>query len=379
MPTIGIVAGEASGDMLAAELIKAVKQQRPDIEFIGIAGPKMQAAGAKSLFAMEELSVRGYVEVIRHLPKILSIRQQLVKYFSQNTPDLFIGVDAPDFNFGLEQTLKKSGIRTMHYISPSIWAWRGERIHKIKNAVHHMLAVFPFEKPIYDREQIPCTYVGHPLADMLPLETSRKQAKEKLRLNTQRHYIAMLPGSRLSEVQQHARLLVKTATQLYSQYPEFEYLVPLATRATRTLFQQAIVQENAAHLPIKILYGHAHLAMEAADFVLVASGTATLEAALLKRPMAIFYRTNAISAAIMKRMGYLPYVGLPNILAQRFVVPEFLQQAATPENLANAVLETLGNSEKIKEIEQTFTEMHQQLKQNSAQMAAQAILRQLET
>jgi lipid-A-disaccharide synthase len=380
MPTVGIVAGEASGDLLGSHLIRALKKHRPDLEFVGIAGPKMIGEGAKSLFPMERLSVRGYVEVLRHLPGLLKIRRQLLRHFLQNPPDIFIGIDAPDFNFGLERGLKRKGIRTVHYVSPSIWAWRKGRMGKIRRAVSHMLALFPFEAALYEQAGVPVTYVGHPLADILPMEPDMLAARENLKLKPGKLVVAMLPGSRQSEVQQLAALYVKAARLITREQPDIQFLVPLITRETRAIFEQAIYDDQAknenpeAGLPIQILFGHAHLAMEAADAVIVASGTATLEAALIKRPMVITYRMPALSWQILKRMNYLPYVGLPNILAGRFVVPELLQHDATPEKLAAATLKLISDRAMMDEIRAEFMRIHESLQQNTEEKAAQAIL-----
>lgn len=383
MATIGIVAGEASGDLLGSHLIHTLKKHRPDLEFVGIAGPKMMGEGAKTLFPMESLSVRGYIEVLRHLPGLLKIRKQLLQYFLKNPPDIFIGIDSPDFNFGLERSLKRKGIPTVHYVSPSIWAWRKGRMSKIKRAVSHMLALFPFEPALYEEAGVPVTYVGHPLADMLPLTPDLKAARENLKLKSNDLVITMLPGSRQSEVRQLADLFVKTAKLILQEQPDVQFLVPLITRETRMIFEQAIYS-NQEHnnqtdievkpLPIQILFGHAHLAMEAADAVIVASGTATLEAALLKRPMVITYRMPALSWQLLKRMNYLPYVGLPNILAGRFVVPELLQNDATPEKLAEATLKMVSDKALMREIRAEFTLIHKSLRQNSQEKAARAIL-----
>jgi lipid-A-disaccharide synthase len=374
MPTIGIVAGEASGDLLGSHLIRALKKRRPDLEFVGIAGPKMMAEGAKTLFPMERLSVRGFVEVIQHLPGLLSLRNELAQHFIQNPPDLFVGIDAPDFNFALERRLKRQGIKTIHYVSPSIWAWRKGRIKKIKASVSHMLALFPFEPAIYEAENIPVSYVGHPLADILPMESDIKKAREYLKLYGDDKVIAMLPGSRQSEVRQLAKLYVQAAKLMLAKRQDLRFLIPLVTKETREIFQQAIYEENAEDLPLQILFGHAHLAMQAADAVIVASGTATLEAALIKRPMVITYRMPRLSWIVLKRMNYLPYVGLPNILANRFVVPELLQQDANPEKLAETSLRLLEDKELIADIQEEFKRMHISLKQNTEEKAAEAIL-----
>ncbi len=374
MPTIGIVAGEASGDLLGSHLIRALKKRRPDLEFVGIAGPKMMAEGAKTLFPMEQLSVRGYVEVLRHLPGLLRLRKQLTQHFLDNPPDLFIGIDAPDFNFTLERNLKSQGIRTIHYVSPSIWAWRKGRIKKIKSAVSHMLALFPFETQVYQEADIPVTYVGHPLADILPIESNMKEARANLKLTHATNVIAMLPGSRQSEVRQLANLYVRTARLILNKRPDIRFLIPLVTKETRAIFQQAIYDDNAQDLPMQILFGHAHMAMQASDAVIVASGTATLEAALIKRPMVITYRMPSLSWQLLKRMNYLPYVGLPNILAERFVVPELLQHDATPEKLAEATLKLIEDKTLMAEIREEFTRMHHTLRQNTEEKAADAIL-----
>lgn len=374
MPTIGIVAGEASGDLLGSHLIKALKKQRPDLKFIGIAGPKMMAEGAETLFPLERLSVRGYVEVLRHLPGLLKMRKQVAQYFLENRPDVFIGIDAPDFNFTLERMLKQQGIPTVHYVSPSIWAWRRGKIKKIQQAVSHMLALFPFEPEIYQQAGVPVTYVGHPLADMLPMEPDTDGAREELKLPQSALVIAMLPGSRQSEVQQLADLYVKTAQLILASRPDVRFLVPLITRETRAIFERALYANGGEDLPIKIMFGHAHRAMEAANAVIVASGTATLEAALIKRPMVITYRMPGLSWQILKRMKYLPYVGLPNVLAGRFVVPELLQNDAVPEKLAAALLQMLDDKTRVADIQAEFYRIHEILRQNTEEKAAQAVL-----
>lgn len=380
-PKVAIVAGEASGDLLGFHLIQALQAERGDITFVGIAGPKMISLGAQSLFPMERLSVRGYVEVIRHLYGLLKLRKQLLKQLLEAKPDVFVGIDAPDFNFWLERKLKAKGIPTIHYVSPSIWAWRKGRIHKIKRAVSHILALFPFEAPIYEQVNVPVTYVGHPLADVLPMEPDVEQVRETLKIHANTIVVAMLPGSRQSEVAQHAQLFVDTAKiiqQEYAETTEVVFLVPLITRATRDIFEKAIhaayLQQPELALNIQIMFGHAHEAMEAADVVIVASGTATLEAALLKKPMVITYKMPWLSWQILKRMQYLPYVGLPNILAGKFLVPELLQHEATPQNVADATLRLLSDKTYLQTLKEAFTSIHQSLKQNSAKKAAQTVL-----
>jgi lipid-A-disaccharide synthase len=373
--TIAIVAGEASGDLLGSHLISAIKQAAPNVRFVGIGGPKMLGVGMDVLFPLEKLAVNGYIEVLRHYPELLGIRRQLRERFIAEPPDLFIGIDAPDFNLGLESALKQHGIPTVHYVSPSIWAWRGERIHKIKQAVSHILALFPFEEPLYEQAGVPVTYVGHPLADMLPEYPKRAEMREQMRILPKHAKVfAFLPGSRQGEVRRLAKTYIETAKLILKKLPEAQFLVPLASRETRTIFEEVQWRMDAQQLPITLLFGHAHDAMIAADGVLVASGTATLEAALLKCPMVITYKMSALSYWIAKRKQYLPYVGLPNILAGKFVVPEILQDDATPENLAQALLNLVNNKHAVAELEQTFGAIHQVLRQDTARKAAAAIL-----
>jgi lipid-A-disaccharide synthase len=371
---IGIVAGEASGDLLGSHLMAALKVARPGVRFVGIGGPRMQAEGMEVLFPMEKLAVRGYVEVLRHYREIVGIRSKLRKYLLANRPDLFIAVDAPDFNLDLELALKQHGIPTVHYVSPSIWAWRGERIHKIKRAVSHMLALFPHESKLYQQAGVPVDYVGHPLADMLPEQPKRAEMRETMRIPMHAKVFAMLPGSRQSEVRHLARTMIETARLILQKLPDARFLVPLVSRETRGIFEQALYDCDAQELPITMLFGHAQDAMIVADGVLVASGTATLEAALLKRPMVITYRMPVLSWWLMKRKSYQPYYGLPNILCGRFVVPELMQEDATPENLAQALLNLLDNKDAVAQLEQTFVDLHRSLRQNTAQKAAEAIL-----
>jgi lipid-A-disaccharide synthase len=312
--------------------------------------------------------------VLRHYREIVGIRGKLRAHFLANRPDLFIAVDAPDFNLDLELSLKQQGIPTIHYVSPSIWAWRGERINKIKRAVSHMLALFPHEPKLYQEAGVPVAYVGHPLADMLPEQPKRDEMRETMRIPAQARVFALLPGSRQSEVTQLAHTYIDTARLILQQIPDARFLVPLASRETRSIFEQALYDCDAQQLPITLLFGHAQDAMIAADGVLVASGTATLECALLKRPMVITYRMPAFSWWLMKRKSYQPYYGLPNILCERFVVPELMQENATPENLAQALLNLVNDKDAVARIEEIFTGLHQMLRQNTAQKAAAAIL-----
>lgn len=371
--TIAMVAGEASGDFLGAQLISALRERGVNARFAGIGGPKMVALGFESWFSMELLAVRGYVEVLRHLPRLLSLRRQLGRRLLRERPLAFVGIDAPDFNLSLENRLRASGIKVLHYVSPSIWAWRGERIRAIARAVDHMLVLFPFESDIYARAGIPSTFVGHPMADLLPAEDCHLAMREQLRIAAGQRVYAMLPGSRLSEVDFHAELFLHTAQRIAAIDPRARFLVPLATRETRERFEKAIYATGANELPLTVLFGHAREAMGSADAVLVASGTATLEAALLRRPMVITYRMSRTTWNMMSRKRYQPWVGLPNIIAGKFLVPELLQEQATPENLSQALCNVAADPAVRERLPEQFAEMHRSLRQNSSRRAAEAV------
>ena len=375
-PVIGLVAGEASGDLLGAHLVEALKTRRPDLQFSGIAGPRMIAAGVTTLYPMEKLAVRGYVEVLKHYREIVAIRRRLKQHFLAQPPAMFIGIDAPDFNLDLELALKQVRIPTIHYVSPSIWAWRGERIHKIKQAVDRVLTLFPFESDIYHKADIPVSYVGHPLADMLHAYPSQSEIRARLKMPQDGVVVALLPGSRISELRSMADLFVATARRIAAKMPGVKFVVPLVNADTRTLFQSAVAR--AGGMELLMLDGHSHDAIVASDVVLVASGTATLETALLQRPMVITYRMPRVSWWMMNPRRYQPYVGLPNILAGEFVVPEFLQDAATPDHLAQAVLDLLHDAPRREHIRQRFAGMLTELRQNTSQKAADAVMPYLE-
>ncbi|HXN14953.1 MAG TPA: lipid-A-disaccharide synthase, partial [Usitatibacter sp.] len=307
---VAIVAGEASGDLLGAALIRALKARWPQLEFYGIAGPRMLAEGARTLFPMEKLAVRGYVEVLAHLREIWAIRRRLGRSLRADPPDLFIGVDAPDFNLALEARLKAAGIPTVHYVSPSIWWWRPRRIHAIRRAVDRMLVMLPFEEAIYRSAGVAVNFVGHPLADAMPSNPDRAAARSQLRLPSAAVPVALLPGSRVSELDLHADLFIDTARELWQRRPELRFFVPLATRETRERFEARLYAREAHELPITVLFGHAHLALHAAEAALVASGTAALEAALARCPMVITYRLAPLSYWLIRRTALLPYAGL---------------------------------------------------------------------
>ena len=372
---VALVAGEASGDLLGAHLIAALRSRLPDAVFFGIGGPAMEGQGFDPWWPMDKLSVMGYVDALKHAREITGIRRQLKRRLLDLKPDVFIGIDAPDFNLALETGLKKAGIPTIHYVSPSIWAWRGGRIKTIGRAVSRVLALFPMEPPLYEKAGIPVTYVGHPFADQIPLETDRYAVREKLALLLDLPVIALLPGSRRGELEKMAATFVRTARLIREKYlPNAQFVVPLTTRETRLQFETAIFEEQAGDVPFRLLFGHAREALGAADISLVASGTATLEAALIKRPMVITYKMAAFNYWLGKRLVYLPYVGLPNVLAGRFVVPEILQDQATPENLAEALFKLYADKENAAAVAETFTEIHLQLRQNNAEKAADAVL-----
>jgi lipid-A-disaccharide synthase len=375
---VAMVAGEPSGDMLAASLLEGLNERLPaGTQFNGIGGPRMTAAGFDAHWPMDKLTVRGYVEALKHIPEILGIRNELKRQLLAEPPSVFIGVDAPDFNFGLEHALRDAGIPTVHFVCPSIWAWRGGRIKKIVKAVDHMLCVFPFEPALMEKAGIASTYVGHPLADEIPLVPDVEGARRELGLPEGGPIIAVLPGSRRSEIALIGPTFFDAMELMQLREPGVRFVMPAATAALRELLQPLV----AAHpnLPLTITEGKAQVAMTAADAILVKSGTVTLEAALLKKPMVISYKVPWLTGQIMQRQGYLPYVGLPNILAGRFVVPEILQHFATPEALADATLKQLNDDANRATLTEIFTEMHHALRQNTAQCAAEAVAQVLET
>ncbi len=375
--TVGIVAGEASGDALAATLIQGVRARWPNVRFAGIVGPRMEAAGCEAWFPMEKLAVRGFAEVVAHLPELLRIRRELRRRLLEARVPVFIGVDAPDFNLGLERKLKRAGVRTMHFVGPSVWAWRRERLQSIGKSVDRMLVLFPFEPPLYEQAGIPVTYVGHPMAQEAATHTTRRETRDLLKIRASAPVFALLPGSRLSEIEMHASLVIETAAWLHEARSDAHFLVPFVTRATRDAFEAAMHKSGHAHLPVTLLYGHADDALRAADVALVASGTATLEAALARCPHVVFYRVSRLTAYLVRRKLLLPYVGLPNVLAGRFVVPEFLQAQATPRNIAQAALNLFDDTVTRRRLEALFAGFASTLKADTAAIAAEAVGREL--
>ncbi|BBF85579.1 lipid-A-disaccharide synthase [Aquitalea magnusonii] len=373
---VAMVAGEASGDLLAAHLMDALQARHADIEFAGIGGPRMEARGFTSMVPQEKLAVRGYAEVLRSLPELLRIRRNLREQLQAEKPDVFIGVDAPDFNLALETALKKQGIATIHYVSPSVWAWRLERIYKIGRAVNRVLCLFPMEPALYQQAKVRADFVGHPLASEIPMQPDQLAMREQLGLPRQGPVFTLMPGSRKSELEFMAPLYIEAARLLLRDYPDATFLVPLATRATMDLFDRMLTQHKAWDLPLRKLFGHAQMAMIASDVVLVTSGTATLEVALTKRPMVISYKLSWLTYLLVKRKIKLPYVGLPNILCGRFVVPELLQKDATAPKLAAEVKRLYEDKDARAEVLQTFGDLHQSLLADTAALAATAVLQE---
>ncbi len=361
--------------MLGAGLMRELQTRIPDIVFEGIAGQKMLELGCRSLYPMEKLSVMGLVEVIRHLPEVLAIRRDIRNHFLQHPPDLFIGIDGPDFNLTLERDLRNAGITTIHYVCPSVWAWRSGRVNKIRASVDLVLSLFPFEKSFLQQHGVPAVHVGHPLADTIPLEPDQQGARERLGLDRDAKVIAILPGSRGSEVSALSEDFIRAAMLCLERYPDMQFVVPLVNRRIKDMFEQ-ILQRVAPALPITLVEGNARDAMQSADVVLIASGTATLEALLLKRPMVIAYRLHWLSHWVIRRFKLLkaPYVSLANMLAGKEIAPEILQDAVQPNILAEALINMLESPEYAARIRQVGTRVHNELRQNASSKAADAVL-----
>ncbi len=372
--TIAISVGEASGDTLGAHLIEALQQVHSHIRFVGIAGPKMKSLGCESLYEQEKLAVRGFVEVVRKLPEILKIRKGLVADMLRIRPDVFIGIDAPDFNLGVAKKLKEAGIKTIHYVSPSIWAWRPERVHKIVKEVHEVLCLFPMEPALYHAAGGRATYVGHPMAQTMPVMVDKAAMRARLKLDDDIPVFTIMPGSRVSEIEFMAPIFLQAAEMIWREYPNSQFLLPVATAATRDKLLAILEHDAYRKMPIRLLSAHADLACVASDVVLVTSGTATLEVALCKRPMVISYKIAKLTYWWVKRKIKVPFVGLPNVLLNRMAVPELLQDNATPHQLAEAMLTWYRNPESIAALEQEFTDLHGVLKQDTSRLAAAAVL-----
>lgn len=369
---IALIAGEASGDILGAGLMQALKVRQPQVEFIGIGGPRMIAEGLNSYFPMERLAVMGLVEVLGRLAELLARRRRLVATLIEQRPDVVIGIDAPDFNLGLELKLRRAGIRTVHYVSPSVWAWRQKRVFKIRDACDLMLTLFPFEARFYTEHQVPVQFVGHPLADAIPLDVDRAAARLALGLPREAPVVALLPGSRGGEVGRLGELFLDTAQRLLASRPDLRFVLPCASPERRAQLEQMLVGRD---LPLSLLDGQSHEALGACDAVLIASGTATLEALLCKRPMVVAYKVAPLTYRILSRLVKSPYVSLPNLLAGRLLVPELLQDAATPEALAAELLPLLGGGEVQTE---RFDTIHRTLRRDASAEAASAVLQLVE-
>ncbi len=372
--TLAMVAGEASGDLLAARLLAGLRPLLPDAHMHGIGGKAMAEYGFVSDYPMDKLSVRGLFEVLAHYRELKGIREELCERLIVEQPGAFVGIDAPDFNLDLEARLKDSGIPTLHFVSPSIWAWRRGRIRKIARAVSHMLVIFPFEAAIYAKAGIPATYVGHPLAEVIPIAPDQQAARDALGLAHDARVLAILPGSRLSEIRHNALSFIETAALLAKRDPKLQFVVPMAGETQRAYFTQLTDRPELKWLPLQIVTGRSHDAMAAADAVLVASGTATLEVALFKKPMVIGYKMNRASWHVLRLMAYQPWVGLPNILAREFLVPELLQDRAMPAALADALWHQLTDDANRRQLCRRFTDMHHELLRNTASQSAQAVM-----
>lgn len=369
----GMLAGEPSGDLLGASLLRALQQKNPSLTSSGIGGPAMLQEGFQSQYVMERLSVMGLVEPLFRLPELFRIRRGIIQYFLQQRPSVFVGIDSPDFNLGVEYQLRAANIPVVHYVSPSVWAWRQKRIHKIAKSVDLMLTLFPFEAAFYEKNRVPVQFVGHPLADQIPLESQKQISRRQLGLDANGLYLAIMPGSRAHEIKYLADVFLRAAKHCQKKMPQLQFITS-AANAARQAELSAISQTIAPELSLQFFENASHAVMAASDVVLVGSGTATLEAMLLKKPMVIAYRMAGLTYQIAKHLVKIPFIGLPNLLANECVVPEFIQQQATPENLAHAILEWFSHPEKINAIEEKFTMLHRELKCNASEKAAQAIM-----
>ena len=380
-PLIALVAGEVSGDILGAGLINALKLHYPNARFIGVAGEQMKKAGCETLFDMEELSVMGLAEVLKHLPRLLKRRKQVIETMLKMKPDVFIGIDAPDFNLTVEEKLKANGIKTIHYVSPSVWAWRQNRVHKIKRATDLVLAFLPFEKAFYDKFDTPCRFIGHTMADAIALKPNRTEACEKLGLDESKRYVAILMGSRGSEIQFLAEPFLKTAQLLKEKHPDLEFLVPMVNEKRQAQLE-AIKANIAPELELHILQGQARQAMIAAECTLLASGTAALEAMLCKSPMVVGYKMKLLTYWLAKKLVKTEYISLPNLLANAPLIPEMIQEECNPDNLAWSLNHYLSNDvESLKqknELKHRFTDLHKLIQCDADAQAAQAVVDVLE-
>ena len=373
-PLIALCAGEASGDLLGAHLIEAIRARCPQARFTGIGGARMAALGFESLYEQEKLAVRGFAEVVRRLPEILKIRKGLTADMLRLRPDVFVGIDAPDFNLAVEGRLKAAGIATVHYVSPSVWAWRRGRVNSIVKQANRVLCLFPMEPQLYRDAGGRAEFVGHPMAQTLPLDADRAAARQRMKLDGDTPVFALLPGSRVSEIDYMAPVFFQTAGLVLQRLPQARFLLPVATHATRVRLLEILAKDEYKRLPVQLMTTHADLACTAADAVLVTSGTATLEVALCKRPMVISYKISPLTYAYVKRKIKVPHVGLPNILLGREAVPELLQGKAKPALLADALIKWYESPEAVAALENDFRELHLTLRKDTAALAAQNVL-----
>ena len=375
MPKVAILAGEPSGDMIACQLMSELNKRYKNIEYIGIGGPLMSKYGLKSYFDYSHLSIRGYFEAIKNLPKLLKFRYSLINYLLQQKPDIFIGIDSPDFNFAIEKKLKANKIPTFHYVAPSVWAWRKNRIYKMKDCMNHLFSIFPHEKKIFKKIKLPITYVGHPLASKIPLNPNKQKAKKIIGIDSKGTIISLLPGSRRSEVRWHFDIMLKAALLINKKLQNCFFLVPVNNKLNYEYLLKKIKQYSLTN--IKVIFGHSHEVLSSSDISILASGTASLEAALFKKPMIIIYRMSWLSWFLLKRMHLISFIGLPNILLDKFAVPELIQKNAQPNNIACRVLELLSDKKYLKELKYDFTKLHTKLKRDTSSLIINQIQRYL--
>ncbi|RUO58529.1 lipid-A-disaccharide synthase [Pseudidiomarina insulisalsae] len=374
---IGVLAGEHSGDLLGAGLMRELRAQHGEVEFIGVGGPLMTAEGLHSLVPMDDLAVMGIAEVVSRLPTLLRHRRHIVNALIERRPDVFIGIDAPDFNLTIAKRLKARGIATMHYVSPSVWAWRQGRIKGIKASVDHVLCLLPFEKAFYDEHDLPATFVGHPLADAIPMHWDQQAARDELKLSAAKRRIALLPGSRSGEIARMGPIFLAAAAEFLRRHPDSEFISPMISAARAQQFRQ-LQQQLAPDLPLQLIDGQSRTAMAAADGLLLTSGTVTLEAMLIKRPMVVAYRFNWLSYQLIKRMFKAKYFSLPNLLADAPLVPELVQQQVTPDQLADALEQQLDAAQHGQLLDR-FTELHRALQRNADAVSAKVALQLAQT
>ena len=371
---IGILAGEASGDLLGAKLIEALRLRCPDLHVEGIGGPAMIAAGCDSLFDIERLAVMGLIEPLLRLPDLIKLRYDLYHHFIKNPPDVFIGIDAPDFNIGLELKLRRAGIPIVHYVSPSVWAWRRRRVYKIAKAVDLMLTLLPFEAKFYEQYHVPVRYVGHPLAEQIPIQPDKIAARRSLCIDENATYIALLPGSRRQEIRYMAEPLLLAAKKALQKRPHLRFITSHVNEQRYQEFYECY-KRYTPDLPLEFFTRRSHDVMAAADVVLVTSGTATLETMLHKKPMIIVYRMSRLTHQLVKRLVSIPFVGLPNLLANRLLVPELIQDAVKPEVIVEHIFNYLDHPQEVESLVKTFTELHLSLRADSAHSMAESILK----